>query len=64
MTIPFLKNKKLRGVMGALVASIIVWIVFLVLPAIAGSPTAQVSTGSATVGGGASIQQGYYMSPS
>ena len=55
----FLKSKKLQGIGGAVLAVIILLIVFLVVPLVAGgSPTAEISEGSATVGGGFGIHQG------
>lgn len=54
----FLKSKKLQGIGGAVLAAIILLIVFLVVPLIAGGPTAEISEGGATVGGGFGIHQG------
>jgi hypothetical protein len=55
----FLKSKKLQGIGGAVLAAIILLIVFLVGPLIArGGPTAELSEGGATVGGGFGIHQG------
>ena len=54
----FLKSKMLRGMGGALLAAIIVLIVFLVVPIMAGQgPTAKISEGGGTVGGSFGIQQ-------
>jgi hypothetical protein len=55
----FLKSKKLQGIGGAVLAAIILLIVFLVVAE--GSPTAELSEGGATVGGGFGIHQvGFY----
>lgn len=55
----FLKSKKLQGIGGAVLAAIILLIVFLVVPLLAGGgPTAELSEGDATAGGGAGIHQG------
>jgi len=54
----FLKSKMLQRIGGALLAAIIVLIVFLVVPIIAGqSPTAKISEGGFTVGGSFGINQ-------
>ncbi len=53
----FLKSKKLQGIAGGLLAAIILLLVFLVLPVIAGeSPTAAISEGGFTTGGGFGTQ--------
>jgi hypothetical protein len=54
----FLKSKMLRGMAGGLLAAIIVLIVFLVVPIIAGQgPTALISEGGGSVGGSFGINQ-------
>ena len=54
----FLKSKMLRGIGGALLAAIIVLIVFLAVPIIAGQgPTAKISEGGGSVGGSFGINQ-------
>ena len=54
----FLKSKGLRGMAGGLLAAIILLLVFLVLPIVAGqSPTAAISEGGFTVGGGFGTHQ-------
>jgi uncharacterized membrane protein YjfL (UPF0719 family) len=54
----FLKSKMLRGMAGGLLAAIIVLIVFLVVPIIAGQGlTAKISEGGGSVGGSFGIQQ-------
>ena len=63
MTIPFLKTKKLKVIGGATLAAIIILIVFLVLPVVAVGTTAEFSLGGATVGGGAGVRQGQYITP-
>jgi len=54
----FLKSKGLQRIGGALLAAIIVLIVFLVAPIIAGQGlTAKISQGGGTVGGSFGINQ-------
>lgn len=54
----FLKSKGLQGIVGALLAAIIVLILFLVVPIIAGQgPTAEISEGGGSVGGSFGIHQ-------
>jgi len=54
----FLKSKGLRGMAGGLLAAIIVLIVFLVVPILAGQGlTAKISEGGFTVGGSFGINQ-------
>lgn len=54
----FLRSKKLQGIGGGILAAIILLIVFLVVPIMAGvGPTAEISEGGSTVGGGFGIHQ-------
>ena len=56
----FLKSKKLQGMAGGLLAAIVLLLLFLVLPAIAReNPTAAISEGGFTIGGGFSQYDPY-----
>ncbi len=49
----FLKSKKLQGTAAGILAAIVLLLVFLVIPIVASeSPTALISEGVGTVGGG------------
>ena len=61
MKAQFLKSKKLQGITGGILAAIILLLLFLVLPAIAReNPTAAISNGGFTTGGGFGLNDTVY----